>query len=55
MGLSYGHGWLPDMESAPHDIPRDARLNNKRVVWPVLGGAPTLVTVGTSPPPMELN
>lgn len=35
MTVSLGYGWLPDMEPEPHDIPLDARLNAKSVVWPV--------------------
>ncbi|NDP41055.1 MAG: hypothetical protein GZ093_20445, partial [Rhodoferax sp.] len=46
---------LPDIEPEPPDIPCDARLNNKCVAWPVQDGASMFVTVGTSPPPMELN
>jgi len=53
MGLGYSHGWLPDTESEPLDIPCVARLNNKCVAWPALDGTPMLITVGTSPPPME--
>ncbi|MEC5214721.1 5-formyltetrahydrofolate cyclo-ligase [Polaromonas sp. CG_9.5] len=35
VGLGYSHGWLPDMEPEPHDIPLDVLLNDKGVVWPV--------------------
>ena len=35
VGLGYTHGWLPDMEPEPHDIPLDAVLNDNGVVWPV--------------------
>ena len=35
VGLGYTNGWLPDMESEPHDIPLDALLNDNGVVWPV--------------------
>ena len=35
VGLGYTHGWLPDMEPEPHDIPLDAILNDNGVVWPV--------------------
>ena len=35
VGLGYTHGWLPDMEPEPHDIPLDALLNDNGVVWPV--------------------
>ncbi|MBK5203948.1 MAG: 5-formyltetrahydrofolate cyclo-ligase [Polaromonas sp.] len=35
VGLGYSHGWLPDMEPEPHDIPLDALLNEKGEVWPV--------------------
>ncbi len=35
VGLGYTHGWLPDMEPEPHDIPLDALLNDNGLVWPV--------------------
>ena len=35
VGLGYSHGWLPDLEPEPHDVPLDAILNDKGVVWPV--------------------
>jgi 5-formyltetrahydrofolate cyclo-ligase len=35
VGLCYSHGWLPDMDPEPHDIPLDALLNEKGAVWPV--------------------
>ena len=35
VGLGYSHGWLPDLEAEPHDVPLDAILNDKGVVWPV--------------------
>jgi len=35
VGLGYTHGWLPDMDPEPHDIPLDALLNDNGVVWPV--------------------
>jgi len=35
VGLGYTHGWLPDMEPEPHDMPLDALLNDNGVVWPV--------------------
>jgi 5,10-methenyltetrahydrofolate synthetase len=35
VGLGYTNGWLPDMESEPHDVPLDALLNDNGVVWPV--------------------
>ncbi|MES2978578.1 MAG: 5-formyltetrahydrofolate cyclo-ligase [Pseudomonadota bacterium] len=35
VGLGYSHGWLPDLEPEPHDVPLDALLNDKGVVWPV--------------------
>ncbi len=35
VGLGYSHGWLPDLESEPHDVALDAILNDKGVVWPV--------------------
>ena len=34
VGLGYTHGWLPDMEPEPHDIPLDALLNDNGVVFP---------------------
>ena len=34
VGLGYTHGWLPDMEPEPHDIPLDAILNDNGVVFP---------------------
>lgn len=33
--VGLGYGWLPDMEPEPHDIPLNALLNTKGVVWPV--------------------
>ena len=35
VGLGYSHGWLPDMEPEPHDIPLDVLLNDKGAAWPV--------------------
>jgi 5-formyltetrahydrofolate cyclo-ligase len=35
VGLGYTHGWLPDLEPEPHDIPLDALLNDNGVVWPI--------------------
>ena len=35
VGLGYSHGWLSDLEPEPHDVPLDAILNDKGVVWPV--------------------
>jgi 5-formyltetrahydrofolate cyclo-ligase len=35
VGLGYSHGWLPDLEPEPHDVPLDAILNDNGVVWPV--------------------
>ncbi len=35
VGLGYSHGWLPDLAAEPHDVPLDAILNDKGVVWPV--------------------
>ena len=35
VGLGYTNGYLPDMESEPHDVPLDALLNDNGVVWPV--------------------
>ncbi|SFB90834.1 5,10-methenyltetrahydrofolate synthetase [Polaromonas sp. OV174] len=34
VGLGFCNGWLPDMEPEAHDIPLDAILNDKGVVWP---------------------
>ena len=28
VGLGYSHGWLPDLEFEPHDVPLDALLND---------------------------
>jgi 5-formyltetrahydrofolate cyclo-ligase len=33
VGLGYSHGWLPDMEPEPHDVPLDALLNDNGVIW----------------------
>jgi 5-formyltetrahydrofolate cyclo-ligase len=35
VGLGYSHGWLPELEPEPHDVPLDAILNDNGVVWPV--------------------
>ena len=35
VGLGYSHGWLPDLQPEPHDLPLDTLLNDKGVVWPV--------------------
>ena len=35
VGLGFTHGWLPDMEAEPHDIPLDAVLNDNGVVWSI--------------------
>ena len=35
VGLGYSHGWLPDLEPEPHDIPLDVLLNDNGVAWPV--------------------
>ena len=35
VGLGYTHGFLPDLEPEPHDVPLDAILNDNGVVWPV--------------------
>ncbi len=35
VGLGYSHGWLPELEPEPHDVPLDALLNDEGVVWPV--------------------
>jgi 5-formyltetrahydrofolate cyclo-ligase len=34
VGLGYTHGFLPDLEPEPHDLPLDAILNDNGVVWP---------------------
>jgi 5,10-methenyltetrahydrofolate synthetase len=36
VGLGYTHGFLPDLEPEPHDVPLDAILNDNGVVWPLL-------------------
>ncbi len=33
VGLGYSHGWLPELEPEPHDVPLDALLNDEGVVW----------------------
>lgn len=35
VGLGFTHGFLPEMEPEPHDMPLDAILNDNGVVWPV--------------------
>ena len=35
VGLGFTHGFLPDLESEPHDIALDAILNENGAVWPV--------------------
>lgn len=35
VGLGFTHGFLPDLEAEPHDIPLDAILNENGAVWPV--------------------
>ncbi len=35
VGLGYTHGFLPDLEPEPHDVPLDALLNDNGVVWPM--------------------
>ena len=35
VGLGYTHGWLPDFQPEPHDLPLDAVLNDNGVVWPI--------------------
>lgn len=35
VGLGYTHGFLPDLEPEPHDVPLDAILNDNGVVWPL--------------------
>ena len=33
VGLAYGHGYIPWLESEPHDVPLDAILNEDGVAW----------------------
>jgi len=33
VGLGYSHGWLPELQPEPHDVPLDALLNDEGVVW----------------------
>ncbi|MDB5932358.1 MAG: 5-formyltetrahydrofolate cyclo-ligase [Polaromonas sp.] len=35
VGVGFSHGWLPDLEPEPHDIPLDVLLNDNGVAWPV--------------------
>ena len=35
VGLGYTHGFLPDLEPEPHDVPLDAILNDNGVAWPL--------------------
>ncbi len=35
VGLGYSIGWLPDLQSEPHDIPLDAILSEQGVAWPL--------------------
>jgi 5-formyltetrahydrofolate cyclo-ligase len=35
VGLGYSQGWLPELEPEAHDVPLDAILNDKGVVWPL--------------------
>lgn len=35
VGLGYTHGFLPDLNPEPHDVPLDAILNDNGVVWPL--------------------
>jgi len=35
VGLGYSLGWLPDLQSEPHDVPLDAILSEKGVAWPL--------------------
>jgi 5,10-methenyltetrahydrofolate synthetase len=35
VGLGYTHGFLPELEPEPHDVPLDAILNDNGVVWPL--------------------
>ena len=35
VGHDFAHGFLPDFELEPHDMPLDAILNDHGVVWPV--------------------
>ena len=33
VGIGYGHGYVPWLESEPHDIPLDAMLTEDGVFW----------------------
>lgn len=35
VGLGYSIGYLPDLQSEPHDVPLDAILSEQGVAWPV--------------------
>jgi 5-formyltetrahydrofolate cyclo-ligase len=35
VGLGFAHGFIPDWEPEPHDVPLDALLNELGVVWPI--------------------
>jgi 5-formyltetrahydrofolate cyclo-ligase len=35
VGLGYSIGWLPDLQSEPHDVPLDAILSEQGVAWPL--------------------
>jgi len=35
VGLGFANGFVADFEPEPHDVPLDAILNDKGVVWPV--------------------
>ncbi len=35
VGLGFGHGFVPDFEPEPHDVPLDAILNEHGIVWPI--------------------
>ncbi|MBU6436638.1 MAG: 5-formyltetrahydrofolate cyclo-ligase [Betaproteobacteria bacterium] len=32
-GLGFSHGWLPDLQPEPHDMPLDALLTDDGVAW----------------------
>lgn len=34
VGLGFEHGFLPEFQPEPHDLPLDAMLNDQGVVWP---------------------
>jgi 5,10-methenyltetrahydrofolate synthetase len=35
VGLGFANGFLPDFQPEAHDLPLDAILNDKGVVWPL--------------------